>query len=168
MITERDVLLQIINDDPNGIHGLFHRHSALFREGLIRFFGKADSEEAEPLARVIKAVKSELKEGRFDDLAETFYNWIVRTTWNSLMAQRMEQAGGEHVEPDLLYQSSDRLNEAALPEEVRQPLRDHLESCALCRELLEKCRAIPLEVRHAGAPCPEDFDIVKARVIELA
>lgn len=168
MITEREVLLQIINDDPNGIPGLFHRHGALFREGLIRFFGKADSEGAETLAKVINAVKRDLKEGQFDDLVETFYNWIVRATWNNLMVQRMEQAGGDHVEPDLLYQSADRLNEAALPEEVRRPLRDHLETCALCRELLEKCKGIPLEIRHAGAPCPEDFEAVKARVIELA
>ena len=167
MLTEREVLLQIIRDDPNGIPELFFRHAALFREALIRFYGNAGLKEAEPLASVLGIVKQDLKEGRFDDLRETFYNWIVRRTWSELLTLCMEEEGGEHVKPDIIFQCADPCNESDITKDDCTACRAHVESCAFCRNLSDKCKDIPLNVRHAGAPCPEEFESVKNRVIEV-
>ncbi|MHC4943529.1 MAG: hypothetical protein ACYTG7_10985 [Planctomycetota bacterium] len=160
MPTEREVLLQIMRDDPEGIPNLFDRHASLFREGLLRFFGGADEAQVPLLLEMIRAMAADLKAGKFDDLVETFYDWVVRDAWGSFMRIKMEQAGGEHIEPDLIYECSDRPNEAALTEEVRQRCRSHFEACELCRDLLDKCKNVEVEIRHAGAAYPEEFQTV--------
>jgi len=152
MPTEREVLQQIIHDDPEGIPNLFERHAALFREGLLRFFEDAGEGRSESLARVMGTMAQDLKARKFNDIVETFYDWVVRNAWGTLMAIRMEEEGGEHLEPNHIYESSDRLNEAALPEEVRAECKAHFAECPLCRGFLERCKTIAVQVRHAGAP----------------
>jgi len=147
----------ILRDDPRGMPRLFERHGALFREGLIRFFGAAKEEQIPHLDRMLRTLASDLKAGRFDDLVETFYDWVVRNSFSTCMAIRIEQAGGEHLDPGLIYECSDRLNEAALPEDVREKSRAHFQACDLCREMLQKSKDVPVEVRHAGARFPEEF-----------
>ncbi|MFH2000471.1 MAG: hypothetical protein ABIK28_12370 [Planctomycetota bacterium] len=165
MSTEREVLHNIINDHPEGIPGLFERHSALFYEGLKRFFSNT---EAYPdlLAEMIRHMREDLKAGRFDDVVETFYDWVVRNAWSSYMKIKIKESGGEHLDPEQLYLCGDRLSEAELDEETREAINIHLSSCGLCRELLEQCKEIPVEVRHAGAPCPEAFEAVLAKAKE--
>ncbi|MBI4878719.1 MAG: hypothetical protein HY812_03540 [Planctomycetes bacterium] len=166
MPTERDVLRKIVGRDREGLKGLFERHGALFREGLVRFYGKADVEAAPRLARVVQSLAADLRAGRFVDLVETFYNWVFRATWTALVSMRMEEAGGGHIDPETFFQCADPLNEAALPEETRQQARSHFESCGLCRDLLEKTKGVPVQVRHAGAPFPADFSAVIQAALE--
>jgi hypothetical protein len=165
MFTEREVLQQIVQGDPRGLQGLVERHGALLHEALLRFFGTADAARLPELERILSTMVTDLKADRFDDVVETFYDWVARSTFSTCMALRLEAAGGEHVEPDLLWEGSDRLGEAALPQEVRDRLRAHLAACATCRELQELCRDIPVEARHAGARIPDDFRAVLARVV---
>ena len=72
MITEREVILKIINGDPEGIPELFFRHAALFREALIRFHGEAGPSESEPLSRVIHTLISHLK----DEIKKSFLSIV--------------------------------------------------------------------------------------------
>ncbi len=160
MPTERDVLRKIVSRDREGLKGLFERHGALFREGLLRFYGRAELEDAPRLARVAQALVDDLRAGRFVDLVETFYNWVFRATWTAFVAMRMQEAGGTHIDPDTFFQCADPLNEAALPEETRQQARSHLSRCDLCRDLLARTKGVPVEVRHAGAPFPAEFQAV--------
>lgn len=166
MATEREVLQQIAKGHPDGLPGLFDRHAALFREGLIRFRGAAGIEEAGVLNTVISSIAGELQGDGFDDLVETFYDWIVRRTWCSLMAQDLAEAGGEHLDPELIWASSDPLIEDDLPEEDRRLCQEHLDSCERCRDHLERTLDIPVEIRHAGAPYPAEFDQVIAKALE--
>lgn len=162
MFTEREVLQQIVADDPRGVPGLLERHGAVIREALLRFFGVADATQLDVLERILRTLVADLKADRFDDVVETFYDWVARSTFSTCMALRLEAAGDEHVEPDLLWEASDRLGEAALPRDVRDRLRAHLAACATCRELQALCRDIPVEARHAGAPFPDAFREVLA------
>lgn len=166
MPTEREVLQQITRDRPEGIQALFDRHAALFHEGLLRFFRSADEGQVDHLRQMMQAMRDSLKAGEFEDLEETFYDWVVRNAWCSFMDIRFQESGGDHLEPNVIYESSDHLNEAALPDEVRERCRVHLEECSLCRELLGHCQDLAVEVRHAGAPYPAEFDAVIAKVVE--
>ncbi len=166
MPTEREVLQQITQDRPEGVQALFDRHAALFHEGLLRFFGSAGEDQTDHLRQMMQAMRDSLKAGEFEDLEETFYDWVVRNAWCSFMAIRVREAGGDHLEPNVIYESSDRLNEAALSDEVRERCRSHLEECELCRELLGRCLDLAVEIRHAGAPYPAEFDAVIAKVVE--
>jgi len=165
MPTEREVLQQITRGEPGGIPALLDRHAALFHEGLRRFFGAAGDAQAEPLRRMLSSMRDSLRAGEFEDLEETFYDWVVRNAWCSFMTMRLEEASGEHLEPGVIYESSEPLNEAALPSEIRERCHAHFERCALCRELLEHCRDLAVEVRHAGAHYPAEFDAVVAKVV---
>lgn len=167
MATEREILKQITDGQLTGVSGLLERHESLFRDGLLRFYGKGGVDEAPVLAKLMRGLAGDLREGRFDDLVETFYDWVFRATWTALMTMRIEEEGGEHADPAVLYQCTDPLNEAALDGEVRERTRAHLEECAFCRELLEQTCNVPIDVRHAGAPCPEEFRAVIARAMEL-
>ena len=167
MATEREILKQITEGSPEGVSGLFERHAALFRDGLLRFFGKADVDQAPVLARLMARLARDLEEGEFDDLVETFYDWVFRATWTTLMEMRIDEDGGEHAEPAVLYQCIDPHNEAALESDVRDSVRAHLAECAFCRVLLEETRGVPVDIRHAGAPCAEEFQAVIARALEL-
>jgi len=157
MFTEREVLQQIVEDDPRGVPGLLERHGALMREALRRFFGVADATQLDVLERILRTLVADLKADRFDDVVETFYDWVARSTFSTCMALRLERLGGEHPDPDLLWEAADRLGEGALPADVRAGLRAHLEACRTCCELQDLCRDIPVEARHAGAACPDDF-----------
>ena len=50
---------------------------------------------------------------------------------------------------------------------MRTSARSHLEACELCRQLLDRARDVPVDVRHAGAPCPQEFRDVVERALEL-
>jgi len=165
MFTERDVLLQIVGDDPRGLSGLIDRHGALMREALLRFHGAADATQLAVLERILRTIVRDLKADRFDDVVETFYDWIARSTFSTCMALRLEQAGGEHPDPEVLWESADPLGEAALPEAARSSLREHLERCGTCRKLVAQCVDIPVEARHAGAPFPDGFRALLERAV---
>jgi hypothetical protein len=166
MPTEREVVYLILNDRPEGISGLFDRHGALFREGLLRFFDSAGPEQADRLEILARTVVDHLKAGRFDDLSETFYNWIVRVAWCTFMKLKIEGEGGDHLDPEIIYTFVEKADVDALDETVRKESRSHIESCALCRALLEQSKDIPVEIRHAGAIHPEDFNEVIHTVLK--
>lgn len=166
MATEREVVYRIINDHPEGIPGLFERHGALFHEGLLRFFGSTGEEQSGRLGVLARSVTDLMKAGRFDDLHETFYNWIVRITWCVFMDLRLKEEGGEHLDPEIIYTFVERVDVEALPEGVRKKSESHFESCALCRSMLELAKDIPVEVRHAGAEYPETFKAVIQSALE--
>lgn len=166
MPTEREVLIKIMDGDSQGIGDLFERHGALFREGLIRFYGEAGMDQAEAMTKVIRSMAADLQADRFDDIVETFYDWVVRNAWSSLMALKLEEAGDGHLEAEVIFECSDRLNKAALSREVQQRCEEHFASCELCRGLLENCEGISVETRHAGAEIPEDFKPVIDKVLE--
>jgi len=163
MFTEREVVLQIAHGDPRGLPGLTERHGALLREASLRFFGAAGEEQSVELQHVLRTLVAELRAGAFDDLAETFYDWVARRTFCACMVLRQERAGGEHLEPDLLHACSDAILEASLPAETRSRCRAHLAECALCRELRQSCTDVPVAVRHAGARFPGEFQLVLQR-----
>ncbi len=166
MTTERQVVQAVIKGDRDGYLGLFERHGALFREALLRFQGDAGPAHAELLAHILHETVEMLRRGEFDDIIETFYNWIVRVLWTRLMAEHLRGKEGEHADPEALWAFTDRTLTAELPEEVRSRTETHLGSCDLCRELLEKCRNIPVEVSHAGAPYPPEFQATLDRTLE--
>jgi hypothetical protein len=166
MATEREVVYRIINDHPDGIPGLFERHGALFHEGLVRFFGSAGQEQAGRLEVLARSVAELLKTGRFDDLEETFYNWIVRITWCIFMDLRMKEEGGKHLDPEIIYTFTERVDVEALPDGARKASESHFESCSFCRGLLEHAKEIPVEIRHAGAEYPEKFEAVIQSALE--
>ena len=85
------------------------------------------------------------------------------------MRMKIEEEGGEHLDPEMIYTFVERVDVDALSGEDRDRARTHLDACAFCRELLEKSKAIPVEVRHAGARYPETFEtVIQAVLRELA
>jgi len=166
METERDVLNKIINSESGSIKGLLDRHGCLFHEGLVRFFGKADLDEADHLSHVLVTMCENLRAGDFNDLSETFYDWVMKDACRTFMALRLKDSGSEgHIEPSIIYECADPLNRAALPEDIQKKVETHLESCELCLELLDLCTDIPVEKRHAGAPFPDQFLAVIDKVL---
>jgi hypothetical protein len=167
MPTEREVLLQILEGKPEGVAHLMERHGALFHEGLIRFLGRADSDQGDRLAEMMRIMVEDLKNDRFNDLQETFYDWVVRNSWCTLMKWAMEEAGEEVLDPEIIYAFADPLCEAALPPEVRVQYRARFDEYAFYRDLLDKCKDIPVEVRHAGANYPEEFNEVIQKALAI-
>lgn len=166
MPTEREVLHKIINDHPEGMPQLFERHAALFLDGLKRFFPDREEDYSELLGKMAASMIKNLKAGHFDDVIETFYDWVVRDAWASFMTIKQEEAGGEHIDPENIFLCADRLSEAEFSDETRKAIQDHLSSCDLCRDLLEQCRDISVEVRHAGASYPESFGDIMKKALE--
>lgn len=165
MTTEREVVKAVIKGDRAGYQGLFDRHGALFREVLLRFRGGAGAEYAEELASILRETVEMLRRGEFDDIIETFYNWIVRVVWTRYMARDLSGQEGDHAGPQEIWAFTDPNLAAELPEAIRSKAAAHLEGCALCRDLLEKCKEIPVEVSHAGAPYPREFQLTLDRTL---
>ena len=166
MTTERQVVQAVIKGDRAGYLGLFERHGALFREALIRFQGDDGPEQGELLARILREIVEMLRRGEFDDIIETFYNWIVRMIWTMLMEEKLREAGEGHVKPEILWAFTDHTLTADLPETSKREGEEHIKSCTLCRGLLQECLNIPVEVSHAGAAYPTAFQATLDRTLD--
>ena len=167
MPTEREVIHQIMDEDPEGIQALLTRYGGLFQEGLTQYYKDREADWPELLERSIRDVAGLLRSGAFDDIVETFYNWLVRNVWTVLIGYRQEEDGGpDHVDPADLYQCAHPLNEKALPEEIRTAARTHLESCPLCPALLEPCKDVSILACHPGSDVTDTFDAVRKQALD--
>ena len=84
----------------------------------------------------------------------------LRFTWGYSEKLRIESI-------NTIYESADPLNAAALPEAEKERCKAHFDECALCRDMLSNSQDLSVEVRHAGAPYPEKFDLVIQQVLDM-
>jgi len=118
------------------------------------------------LTQAVQEILDYLRTHGFDDLGETFYNWIVRKTWCTFMAMIMKEGESGHVESELIFNCADPFNRAGITDEVRKECETHIASCEVCKGFFENSKDIPVDISHAGAEYPSEFKGVIAKVLE--
>ncbi len=166
MVTERETVQKLIDGGPESIPNLFHRHGALFREALLRFYGSTGLDQVNSLTCAVNNVVALLQRDQTDDLQETFYDWIFRRTWCTFMYMKLEGKEGEHPLPETIFDCTSSHYAGDIPDKIRKECNAHVAVCRLCNGFSENCKGIPIEVRHAGAVPPEEFEPVIAEVIK--